>query len=168
MENLKAVEYEECDKEELLKDFDDYIAYLADLKTAGEYRTEQLVSKPDLSQVKRIFCSRGCTATHYTNGQCFLWNSPERINYQRIYRLAQKEPAYCKGYNELAKRLKEDRKINYDWKATEKSQNYKNESWQSAGEGFYGKQKRQNNNSFFDFSYIRFAYRKSNSLSKTF
>ena len=136
VENIKAVEYGECDKEELLKDFDDYIAYLDDLKAEGEFRGNIMqVSKPDLSQVERLFCSRGCTATHYTNGQCFVWNSPERINYQRIYRLAQKEPAHCKDYNGLSKKItKNGVQLDYNWRNTEVYKNYNNNSWQKAGE----------------------------------
>ena len=135
-EVIKSVEYQECEIKALIQDYKDYIAYIADLQAQGEFRAEMIISSvpAELQTAKRVFCSRGCSATHYSNGQCFLWNSPQRINFQRLYRSSLKEQedkSFCKDYEIIKNTVAQE----YDWKKTEKAKNYKNTEWKQAGEG---------------------------------
>lgn len=139
-EMIKGVEYKECDKDELIQDFENYITWLKNLQEKGEWRGEMMITQTPESLInsKRIFCSRGCSATHYLNDQCFLWNSPERINYQRLYRESLSEhedKPHCEKLK-ISRKVKDSYvKIDYDWKNTDKHKNYRNKGYNKAGEG---------------------------------
>ena len=128
---LRGVKYIECNKEELIQDFHDYINYLDELKKTEELWREQLISSVpiEVKNTERVFCSRGCSATHWINGQCFTWESAERKSFQRIERRAEEEARkkpYCEqAYKELAERNKKDERLDYDWKHTKKYKDWK-------------------------------------------
>lgn len=123
---LRGVEYKECDKDALIKDFEDYIAYLDELQKAGELWREEVINgiPHDVKIAKRVFCSHGCSATHWINGQCFRWQDPKRPSFQRIERKAKeeaREKPYCeKAYKAMAERNKKEERLDYDWKNTKK------------------------------------------------
>ena len=141
-EMFTAVEYKECEKEELISDFHAYKEWLNYLISIHELRTgpASVTIPENLKTTKRIFCSRGCSATHVIEGQCFYWEGVQRMNMQRIDRLSRKEPKGCNDKYK-AKNLKSDFHIDYDWKNTWKYKNRHNlekkGKGQDLGEGIW-------------------------------
>lgn len=135
-EMFKSVEYQECDKEQLISDFIDYIEWIKYLDKIGELHREPIiVAVPtEIEKTKRIFCSRGCSATHYIEEQCFLWEGPQRKNMQLIDRLSRKEPKDCNDKYK-SKNLKSDFHTDYDWKHTWKYKNRHNLEKEDKGQG---------------------------------
>ena len=130
---LRSVEYIECDKGDLLQDFEDYQNWLEELAEEGELWREAIIySVPeDLKRTERVFCSRGCSATHFLEGQCFIWESAQRKRMQDIEKRAEEEESrkpYCgivyADLTEKTKELNAGENLNYDWKATDKYKNW--------------------------------------------
>ena len=117
---FELVKYQKCNKEDLIQDFKDYIHYTQKLAKEGELHREQIAAfvPSKLEQANKVLCAKGCSATHWINGQCFIWNSNQRRKMQEISRRAKKEPEHCQGKYDKMKGA--DFYIDYDWKNTEK------------------------------------------------
>ena len=140
--NIKSVQYEECKIRDILRDYEGYKEHLEDLINSGEaYSSVMIPSYPrELERSSRVFCSRGCSATHYFEGQCFIWESDQRRRFQELYRKAlreQEEKLGCYAYQERLTKAIIRKGIfrDYDWKNQNKTKNYDKRSWKESGEG---------------------------------
>ena len=78
--NYKTAGMQECNREALIRDFEDYIVYLKDLKEIGEitYESEVYSIPKRLYNTKGVFCFEHCSAIPYIRGFCHHWEDDHR------------------------------------------------------------------------------------------
>ena len=92
----------------------------------------------NLINTKRVFCAKGCSATHYIEGQCFIWESAQRKSIQDLDRRAKEEAKKTPACKDRWKNLrKSDFHIDYDWKNTYKYKNKDTEDYKNLGEDIW-------------------------------
>ena len=119
-EMVKAVEYQLCDRDLMIQDFKDYIVYVRGLQESGEHYDQIVINgvPSEIYETRAIYCSRGCSATHYLHGQCLLYEEGNRKGYDIIEKLSMREQMvkpHCKGAYR-AKDLQRPPFRDYDWK----------------------------------------------------
>ncbi len=124
LKNYETEEMQECNKEDLIKDFEDYIVYIKHLIEIGErtYEPEVFAVPKKLYTTKAVYCFESCSVIPYVRKLCHHWEDDHRKTRKRDFKKAQKE---IEDNPICASRWKDFKahtpiRIQYDWKQTEK------------------------------------------------
>ena len=111
--------------------------------TGEAYRERIASSVPEnLKHAKRVFCSDFCSATHYIEGQCLLWESSRRKLIQDIDWHAKKESAKNPACERRWDHLKvTGLTIDYNWRNTWRYKNRNKEEFKRLGNRVWNEKK---------------------------